>query len=206
MRRFRSRSQRRSRLEIAAEKAFRASQAFTCQICARDILASKGVIAHHGYERPWHSHLQTASCGGARALPFECSNHELLKDSRQTSAAVVSQRRIVRALQRKDATISCEYQDRTKPADARGRYPSVRVSFTALTFAETVAAHRQMVRWCSPGDITFERFQSIEVAAAKQLLRMIEGHLTRQQRRNANWKQTHAAVWADGKFVRFDKL
>lgn len=42
----------------------------TCQICGRPIKASKGLIAHHGYKRPgcgW----QTASCAGARYLPYE---------------------------------------------------------------------------------------------------------------------------------------
>ena len=44
----------------------------TCQICGRGIKAKKGIIAHHGYKRldiGW----QTASCMGARALPYEVS-------------------------------------------------------------------------------------------------------------------------------------
>jgi hypothetical protein len=47
------------------------SKAQTCQICARRIMASKGKIAHHGYERPQGWHEQTGSCYGARELPFE---------------------------------------------------------------------------------------------------------------------------------------
>lgn len=44
----------------------------TCQICARDIKANTGVIAHHGYTRPgWGE--QTGSCMGARHLPYEQS-------------------------------------------------------------------------------------------------------------------------------------
>lgn len=46
--------------------------AFTCQICAREIKANTGLIAHHGYQRPWHgSGIQTRSCMGARHLPYE---------------------------------------------------------------------------------------------------------------------------------------
>jgi hypothetical protein len=56
--------------EIAAEKAEKDRQAKTCQICARRIFAESGVIAHHGYERPGEG-WQTASCPGARRLPFE---------------------------------------------------------------------------------------------------------------------------------------
>jgi hypothetical protein len=44
----------------------------TCQICARPILAKTGKIAHHGYTRPiYRSGWQTASCYGARKLPYE---------------------------------------------------------------------------------------------------------------------------------------
>jgi len=44
----------------------------TCQICGRIIRSKSGVIAHHGYKRlggGW----QTASCAGARNLPYEVS-------------------------------------------------------------------------------------------------------------------------------------
>lgn len=44
--------------------------ATTCQICGRGIKASKGLIAHHGYERPGQG-WQTSSCFGARWSPYE---------------------------------------------------------------------------------------------------------------------------------------
>lgn len=48
--------------------------ATTCQICGRAILANTGVIAHHGYKRPFHrSGIQTRSCEGARYRPYEVS-------------------------------------------------------------------------------------------------------------------------------------
>jgi hypothetical protein len=43
---------------------------FTCQICAREIQAKTGVIAHHGYQRPGNG-WQTSSCYGARHKPYE---------------------------------------------------------------------------------------------------------------------------------------
>lgn len=43
----------------------------TCQICAREIKAKNGLIAHHGYQRPYQSHYQTSSCFGARHVPYE---------------------------------------------------------------------------------------------------------------------------------------
>jgi hypothetical protein len=43
-----------------------------CQICEREIKAKNGIIAHHGYTRPYPQE-QTRSCDGARELPYEVS-------------------------------------------------------------------------------------------------------------------------------------
>jgi hypothetical protein len=43
----------------------------TCQICGRPIKAKKGLIAHHGYTRPYKQGWQTSSCMGARYRPYE---------------------------------------------------------------------------------------------------------------------------------------
>jgi hypothetical protein len=48
----------------------------TCQICGRAIKASKGTIAHHGYQRPGHG-WQTASCFGAKWRPYEVASDAL---------------------------------------------------------------------------------------------------------------------------------
>lgn len=49
-----------------------ATQVTTCQVCARPIRAAAGLIAHHGYQRPYrHSGWQTSSCPGARYVPWE---------------------------------------------------------------------------------------------------------------------------------------
>lgn len=49
----------------------------TCQVCDRAIRFDRyGKLAHHGYQRPgWGS--QTASCPGARKLPYEASREAL---------------------------------------------------------------------------------------------------------------------------------
>jgi|GEM_PF-3289686 len=52
------------------------AHAKTCQICGRAIHAAKGIIAHHGYQRPGDGE-QTASCYGARHEPFEVSRDTL---------------------------------------------------------------------------------------------------------------------------------
>lgn len=48
-----------------------------CQCCGRQIEASAGVIAHHGYVRPQGWHCQTASCYGARFPAFQLSRDRL---------------------------------------------------------------------------------------------------------------------------------
>lgn len=59
-----------------AKKIARAKRCATCQICGRAILANTGTIANHGYERPGDG-WQTASCSGAKCLPYEVSKDEL---------------------------------------------------------------------------------------------------------------------------------
>lgn len=48
----------------------------TCQICEREIKANTGLIAHHGYQRPGGG-WQSASCWGARHLPYEKSCEQI---------------------------------------------------------------------------------------------------------------------------------
>ena len=60
------------------------TQHTTCQICERRIKANTGLIAHHGYKRPGHG-WQTASCYGARHVPYEVGHDALdrwIKDLR----------------------------------------------------------------------------------------------------------------------------
>lgn len=57
----------------------------TCQVCGRGIFANTGVIAHHGYERPGDG-WQTASCSGARELPFELSRDALAAEIERLKA------------------------------------------------------------------------------------------------------------------------
>lgn len=56
-----------------------------CQICGRHIVTSVSKygenvkVAHHGYQRPQGWGMQTASCPGARALPFTVSRDLLAR-------------------------------------------------------------------------------------------------------------------------------
>jgi hypothetical protein len=49
-----------------------------CQICGREIGTTVGLIAHHGYTRPWPgSGSQTSSCYGARHVAYEVGHDAL---------------------------------------------------------------------------------------------------------------------------------
>lgn len=101
-----------------------------CQICEREIKAKTGVIAHHGYTRPDRgSGWQTASCWGARHLPYEkscdqiqpCIDHinqyianqkEMLKELRENPPAKIGESYISMMRERK-------YYDRPEGFDAK---------------------------------------------------------------------------------------
>lgn len=56
--------------ETEARRAEEQKTRSHCQVCERLIQAKTGLIAHHGYRRPGMG-WQTASCFGARGLPYE---------------------------------------------------------------------------------------------------------------------------------------
>jgi hypothetical protein len=53
------------------------TETWTCQVCGRTVKAGNGLIAHHGYQRPYQAGWQSASCLGARYAPYEVSCERL---------------------------------------------------------------------------------------------------------------------------------
>lgn len=71
----------------------------TCQICGRIIQAKTGLIAHHGYTRPNRgSGWQTASCWGARHLPYERSCDQIAPCIKHIQAYVKNQEHLLKYL------------------------------------------------------------------------------------------------------------
>jgi hypothetical protein len=62
-----------------------------CQVCGRAIKANTGLIAHHGYRRPYKG-WQTASCEGARYVPYEVSCDRLREVVEMVKNFIVSQK------------------------------------------------------------------------------------------------------------------
>lgn len=93
----------------------------TCQICARPIKANIGIIAHHGYRRPQrNSGWQTASCMGARHLPYEESCDVLPRAIKSCEDFIAVQEGFVR---KNIATPPDELTYSRKDAYGRDRFP-----------------------------------------------------------------------------------
>ncbi len=65
----------------------------TCQICGREIKANTGTIALHGYTRPRQG-WQTASCYGAKHLPYEVSCDAIPSAIEKITAWLVMQKEL----------------------------------------------------------------------------------------------------------------
>lgn len=120
-------SARQAAIAKAAEKAMH------CQICARPIFAELGTIAHHGYERPGTG-WQTASCYGAKRLPYEASRdaiEELIPGMVKRIASMEQARRDVLA-EREPVTRTGEKRGE-QYRYGRGGYPTYTVRFTRET-------------------------------------------------------------------------
>lgn len=143
----------------------------TCQICGRPIFAGRGMIAHHGYERPGHGY-QTASCFGALKLPFEVDRGalgewiEIIKEYIQNAKARA-------ALLETRPKISVKVDKR----DAAGR-------------ACYDHKGRRITEWVdmNPGDADYDRRLGIEQAQTESRLRHLELDLRDQTKRFNDWK------------------
>lgn len=62
----------------------------TCQACGRIQKLPKGVLAKHGFERPWGSR-ETEGCYGTNELPFELSC-EITKDALKSHEELIAAR------------------------------------------------------------------------------------------------------------------
>lgn len=169
------------------------AKAMTCQCCARQIFAETGLIAHHGYERPGYGY-QTASCMGARNLPFEVSR-EVLGDlivslwnwhARDTQARA--------AIEGERLAIRMDVQDRSVKRDVYGRYPTITIEVTRANFADHAPVlSRQR------GILDFDALKQAELDRRALAIKNLYDDIVAQQARYDGWKQTH--TWSDEKWV-----
>jgi len=87
-----------------------------CQICARAIKAKTGLIAHHGYTRPYLG-MQTQSCRGARELPYEKSRDVIPKEIAGIKSFVESTKLLLEKVKQGNVDVPSLNRGYLKPTD-----------------------------------------------------------------------------------------
>ncbi|QOZ66409.1 hypothetical protein [Bradyrhizobium arachidis] len=175
------------------EQIAREAAAMTCQCCGRQILANTGVIALHGYRRPGDG-WQTASCDGAKFLPFEVSRDRLgysIRWLQDWEARAVGSRNAVEA---ETKPILVRYND-PKADRWYGDRPKISVDITRANFDAMKAEHGL------DGLCDFDRLKADDLERRDREIHDVRAEIKAQQARYDVWEQTHrwdaeAKEWA----------
>lgn len=171
----------------AAKKAEKNKAQMTCQCCGRAHLANTGKMAHHGYQRPGGG-WQTASCAGARQLPFEVSRDWLgkcINDMKLQRAMMISGRESVEA---ERTHITLAVSDYSRPRDVRsGKYPMLYIDVTRSNYEEKRQEFSRAMRSLS----NFDDVKANELRSIDSNIRNITDFISDCQTRYDGWKQTH---------------
>lgn len=183
----------------------REAATMTCQCCGKRYLANLGTMAHHGYQRPGGG-WQTASCYGAKALPFEVDRKILgsmiiaLKNFRDR---LISTRQ---EMVDEKHSLSIQYTDYSKPRvwnsrAQQNKHPTVTVSFIRETFDAEMETHKAGLTRYGNNIRTFDEIKANDLAQRDGHIAGVEMDIHESQKRFDGWKQTHkwdkaSKVWA----------
>lgn len=183
----------------------REAATMTCQCCARRYLANTGTMAHHGYQRPGGG-WQTASCYGAKHLPFEASRDALGEMIISLKEYCYRLHIARREMFEEEHPLSIQYTDYSKPRvwNSRTRnndHPTVTVSFVRETFDAEMEAHKVGLTRYGNTIRTFDEIKANDLAQRDGQIARVEMDIRESQKRFDGWKQTHnwdkaAKVWA----------
>lgn len=175
--------------KTSIERDEREAKAMTCQCCGRGILAETGLIAHHGYQRPAGMGFQTASCYGAKALPFEVSREALGSYIEALRAHVEREKATLADLRANKAILIWTFVDITKP---RARWQEPEVKRVTVTFETFDAVKAETAEFRDPkNDVTYAYLRDRRIAEVQSDIRATQDEITLQQVRYDGWKQTH---------------
>lgn len=158
----------------------------TCQICSRPILAERGNIAHHGYQRPGNG-WQTNSCFGALHLPFEVSRDRLgeyivilknnLASTQRTRAGV------------DDETYSIRVSYHTGKYSVMGAPVYASFMTNRAEYPAQRSAHEKLARWpTSDLPATYCQVKANELRSLDRDIKDQEMYLVGQEVRYEGWK------------------
>lgn len=171
------------------------SGAMTCQICDRSIFAASGVIALHGYRRPWGGG-QTASCAGALCAPFEVSRERLGRLIAELRDEEASRVRILEDVDAERSPVLVPVTDRAAPLGRDGRRPSRDVPVTRENFEGAVRSGA--VSFLVPD---FDHLKAGHVAGLRHAIETLRAEIDAQTRRFDGWMRTHAWEAAGKKWI-----
>lgn len=163
----------------------------TCQCCGRKILANLGSIAHHGYQRPEYG-WQTASCMGAKELPFEVDRKalgRLIVALKEMQVRMKAERKQVAD---EIVPIKRSWKSGWGPKAEKKSFDFTRENFKS---PEAVHALRNSGRY----EHEFDDLLKVELAYHDSKLRSIAGDIKMHQQRFDDWKQSHE--WKGGQWA-----
>lgn len=181
----------RKRYDVESRKieADDTSERMTCQCCGGKYLARLGSITHHGYERPGGGY-QTASCGGAKFLPFEKDHARLdmlIANLKEQAANLRSNAKKVKG---EKVKLSISISDYSKPVDTYTRKrPLLHLEFDRAEFSKLAQEHVDNFRRNS-----ISTFDDLKQRKEQDLLRRAKNtddFRKECEKRRATWKHTH---------------
>lgn len=131
----------------------KATNSGTCQVCGRIQKLPKGVLAKHGFERPWGSR-ETEGCTGTAELPLELSC-ELTKEAVKSHEDLIAAR--TEDLQKATAGTLTEVPAWIREYKGKTRFvvitptnfmdKGVREAFHAYTWAGVLEKYKNRLEW-----------------------------------------------------------
>ena len=130
----------------------------TCQICDRAIKANTGVIAHHGYQRPGEG-WQTASCPGARALPYEVDRTILGKEVDMLDRLCQKHRATILGIQDESLPTALCFKVYDRQAIKRDSRYTTKGDWVPVTLVVTRDTLHDLITACEAQFSDFKRYQ-----------------------------------------------
>lgn len=176
-------------------KLVREQATMTCQCCARKHLANRGWIAHHGYTRPYEG-WQTASCMGAKYLPFEVDRQQLAE---LIHRLIITKARMIANLENLKAnaigiTLTHSFKDYRTGNYQYGMKPvtrEVKFKVNCNNFADVMKAEDNEQIFITHMWYNWETVKANGIASRELDIKHITRDIEEQQKRYNGWKQTH---------------
>lgn len=184
----------------SAKQIAHEADAMTCQCCERQIFAKLGTIAHHGYERPGYG-WQTASCMGAKRLPFEVDRSalgEMIGYLRDRLARAEQHRAAIKA---EKAPIVFNYETQLI-GPTRNQQFGYWIEWPKVKHSVEVTRKSYKAFKAGPGKNEtygiedFDSYKERHVEGLTRSIKNLRDQINAEQKRYDGWKQTHE--WSGG--------